>query len=55
MRDLIALCLDDFTLKKRYCSGSIRVNIQTGRILDLIESREAADVTNWLNNFQTLH
>jgi transposase len=46
-----AVCIDDFALKKRVSYGTIMVDIETGRVADLLESRDMEDVTNWLRTF----
>jgi transposase len=40
--------VDDFSFKKGHTYGSLFVNLQTRRPIDVIESREAADVDLWL-------
>ena len=42
------ICIDDFALKRRYRYGTVMINIDTGKITDMIESREKDDVVKWL-------
>lgn len=48
------MCIDDFALKKRHVYGTIMVDIDTHRVIDLISSRETADVTEWLKTYPNL-
>jgi len=34
------VCIDDFAIKKRHTYGSIMIDIETHRIVDLIASRD---------------
>lgn len=45
------ICIDDFALKKHARYGKIMVDILTGTIVDLLESREKGAVVEWLKNF----
>ncbi|WP_445330241.1 transposase, partial [Tepidibacter sp. Z1-5] len=42
------VCIDDFALKKRHTYGSIMIDIDSHRIIDMINSRELEDVKKWL-------
>ncbi|MEJ8555091.1 transposase [Tepidibacter sp. Z1-5] len=46
--------MDDFTLKKRYTYGSIMIDIDSHRIIDMINSRELEGVKKWLNTYGNL-
>jgi transposase len=48
------ICIDDFATRKRYRYGTVMVNAETGRIIDMLESRESADVTAWLAIFPNI-
>ena len=48
------VCIDDFATKKRYTYGTVMADIDTGRIVDMLESRESAEVTVWLATFPNL-
>ena len=50
--DVAEICIDDFALKKRQRYGTIMVDIKTGKIVDLLESREKEDVIEWLKKFK---
>lgn len=47
----MAVCIDDFALKKRQRYGTIMVDIQTPKLVDMIESREMAEVKAWLQTY----
>ena len=47
-------CIDDFATKKRHTYGTVMVNIETGRIVDMLESRESAEVAVWLASFPNI-
>lgn len=49
-----AVCIDDFALKKREKYGTVLVDMDTHRIIDMIESREADQVTQWLKTYPNL-
>lgn len=46
-----SVCIDDFALKKRQRYGTIMVDFDTGRIVDMIETRETEAVAEWLSTF----
>lgn len=48
------MCIDDFAFKKRHTYGTVMVDIDTHRIIDLIDSREIAEVTEWLKTYPNL-
>ena len=45
------VCVDDFALKKRKRYGTVMVDIVTGNVVDMIESRDYGDVEKWLKTF----
>jgi predicted transcriptional regulator len=49
-----AVCIDDFALKKRQRYGTVMVDLQTHKIIDMIESREAGEVKAWLMGFPNI-
>ena len=49
-----AVCIDDFALKKRQRYGTVMVDIETHKIIDMIESREMNDVKNWLAEYPNI-
>ena len=53
-REATKVCIDDFALKKRYRYGTVMIDIETRKIVDMIDSREAADVTAWLKTFPNI-
>ena len=48
------VCIDDFATKKRYRYGTVMIDIETGRIVDMLESRESSEVTEWLATFPNI-
>lgn len=51
---VVSVCIDDFALKKRQRYGTVMVNTQTHKIVDMIESRETGDVSRWLSEYPNL-
>lgn len=49
-----AVCIDDFALKKRQRYGTVMVDLETHKIVDMIESREMSDVSCWLSKYPDL-
>ena len=48
------VCVDDFALRKRFSYGTVMVDLESHRIIDLIPSRETADVAKWLATFPNI-
>lgn len=48
------ICIDDFALKKRQNYGTVMVDIETHKIIDMIDSREEEKVTEWLKTYPNL-
>ena len=48
------VCVDDFALRKRFSYGTVMVDLESHRIIDLISSRETTDVANWLATFPNI-
>ena len=48
------VCIDDFALKKRHRYGTVMIDIETHQIIDLLESRDEKDVTEWLKTYPNL-
>lgn len=48
------VCIDDFALKKREKYGTIMVDIETHRVIDLLDSRDLNQVVQWLNSYPNL-
>ena len=46
--------LDDFALKKRHRYGTILINAETHKVVDMIESREKDDVIKWLKKYPNI-
>ena len=45
------VCIDDFAFRKGQRYGTIMIDIETRQIVDLLESRETSDVTEWLKTY----
>lgn len=48
------ICVDDFAFRKRYTYGTVMVDLETHRIIDLIDSRETKAVEAWLKTYPNL-
>ena len=48
------VCVDDFTFRKRYTYGTVMVDLETHRIVDIIDSRETKQVEEWLKTYPNL-
>ena len=48
------VCIDDFALKKRYTYGTVMVDWDTHRIIDMIPSRESKEVCTWLSTYPNI-
>ena len=46
--------MDDFAIKKRHNYGTVMIDIETHRIVDMLESREEKDVEEWLKTYPNL-
>ena len=51
---VINICVDDFAFRKRYSYGTVMVNLDTHRIIDIIDSRETKKVEEWLKSYPNL-
>ncbi|MCR5754147.1 MAG: transposase [Acetatifactor sp.] len=43
--------MDDFAIRKRFSYGTVMVDLETHRIIDMIPSRDVAEVENWLREY----
>lgn len=48
------ICVDDFAFRKRYSYGTVMVDLDSHRIIDIINSRETKRVEEWLRSFPNL-
>jgi DNA-binding NarL/FixJ family response regulator len=48
------VCIDDFALKKRQRYGTIMADFESGKVIDMIPSREPEDVSAWLRGFPNI-
>jgi transposase len=51
---VVKVCIDDFALKKRQRYGTVMVDMETRKIVDMIESREGCDVSRWLAGYPNI-
>ena len=45
------VCIDDFALKKRYSYGTVMVDWDTHKIIDMVPSRLSIEVSIWLSTY----
>lgn len=48
------VCVDGFALRKRLSYGTVMVDLESHRIIDMIPSRETIDVSRWLAAFPNI-
>ena len=48
------VCVDDFAIRKRHTYGTIMVDMESRRVIDLLPSREIEDVVEWLKTYPNL-
>ncbi|WP_460642181.1 ISL3 family transposase [Lacrimispora brassicae] len=48
------VCVDDFAFRKRYTYGTVMVDLESHRIIDIIDSRETKNVEKWLRTYPNL-
>lgn len=48
------ICVDDFAFKKRYTYGTIMIDIDSHRIIDILDSRDKDKVAKWLKTYPNL-
>lgn len=51
---VVAICIDDFALKKRQRYGTIMVDLYSRKLIDMIETREMAEVKLWLMEYSNI-
>lgn len=51
---VLNICVDDFAIRKRFSCGTIMVDLDTHRIIDLLPSRETQAVQEWLKTYPTI-
>lgn len=51
---ILNICVDDFAIRKRYSYGTIMVDLDTHRIIDMLPSRETRDVQEWLGTYPNI-
>lgn len=45
------ICVDDFALRKRFSYGTVMVDLESHKIIDMIASRDVNDVRKWLSEY----
>ena len=50
-KGIVSVCIDDFALKKRHRYGTVMVDAETHRIIDMIASRAQNEVAEWLATY----
>ncbi|MDR1769221.1 MAG: ISL3 family transposase [Hungatella sp.] len=53
-RDVTQICIDDFALRKRKFYGTLMIDIDTHRIIDMIASRDYDAVKQWLQTYPNI-
>jgi transposase len=48
------VCIDDFAIKKGNIYGTVMIDIETRKIIDMIESREREKVTEWIRSYPNI-
>ena len=48
------ICIDDYAFKKGQTYGTVMVDIEARKIVDILGSREGADVTEWLKTYPNI-
>ena len=52
--DVTKICVDDFAFRKRYSYGTVMVDLESHRIIDLLDSRETGKVEEWLKSYPNI-
>ena len=48
------VCVDDFAIRKRFSYGTVIVDLETHRIIDLIPTRNTEEVRAWLATYPNI-
>lgn len=48
------VCIDDFAFKKGHTYGTIMIDIETHKVIDMIDTRDTEKVTEWLGSYPDL-
>lgn len=51
---ILNICVDDFAIRKCFSYGTIMVDLDTRRIIDLLPSRETQAVQEWLKTYPNI-
>ena len=52
--NITKVCIDDFAIKKGQKYATVMIDINTHKIIDIIDSRDHDKVTSWLRKFPNL-
>lgn len=52
--DIVRVRIDDFAFKKRYSYGTIMVDLDSHRIIDILDSRNKESVIEWLWSYPNI-
>ncbi|SET66072.1 Transposase [[Clostridium] polysaccharolyticum] len=48
------ICVDDFAIRKRYTYGTVMIDLETHRVVDIMNSRETEKVAEWLKTYPNI-
>jgi predicted transcriptional regulator len=48
------VCIDDFAMKKRHIYATVMIDIETRKIIDILDSRDLENVIEWLKTYPNL-
>ena len=48
------VCVDDFALRKRFSYGTVMVDLESHKIIDLIPTRNTNEVKEWLSKYPNI-
>ena len=48
------VCVDDFALRKRFLYGTVMVDLESQKIIDLIPTRNTNEVKEWLSKYSNI-
>ena len=48
------VCVDDFALRKRFSYGTVMIDLESHRIIDLIPTRNVDEIKEWLSGYPNI-
>ena len=51
---VLKVCIDDFAFRKRYSYGTIMIDLDSHRIIDILDSRDKEPIIEWLKNYPNI-